>query len=150
MNDVTEPPWHSDRDSLLRLEQALRRLPQVEIEPAHTFAKGLYARTITIPKGTVLTGKIHKHSHLNVILRGDISVLTEHGVQRFTGPCVLVSSAGIKRAGYTHEETVWMTVHATEQTDLKALEDELIAPSFDALDATTVDADYVALLEKAG
>ena len=35
---------------------------------------------------------------------------------------------------YVHEDTEWLTVHATRETDLDRIEDELIAKSFDDLD----------------
>lgn len=100
-------------------------------------------REMFIPKHTILTGKIHRHAHLNIILRGDISVLTEHGVRRITGPCTLQSSAGIKRAGFAHEDTVWITVHPNpdDERDMDKLEARYIAPSFDALEDMTVEED---------
>jgi hypothetical protein len=35
---------------------------------------------------------------------------------------------------FTHKETVWTTVHATEKTDLKEIEEEIIAKSFNEID----------------
>jgi len=131
------------RERVQRLEEAMLTQPQVEIETHHYFSPGIYAREIIIPKGTLLTGKIHKTAHLNVISSGDISVLTEHGVQRIVGPCVIASSAGIKRAGFAHEETRWMTVHATTETDLEKLEAELIAKDYAALADQTIERDLL-------
>ncbi len=75
------------RTQVMRLEDAMRKEPdQIHIEPVHYFAHGLYAREITIPKGAVLTGKIHLFEHINVISKGDISVLTEDGGQAHQGP----------------------------------------------------------------
>jgi len=122
------------RDKVLRLEAALSELPQIEPEVRHHFSDGMYARELHIPKGAILTGKIHRKAHLSVISKGDISVLTEHGVKRLKAPCIVESFPGIKRAGYAHEDTVWTTFHATDETDLKKIEAEFIAPSFDALD----------------
>jgi hypothetical protein len=101
----------------------------------HWFAPGMYCRELRIPAGACLTGKIHREAHLNIISQGDISVLTEHGVKRFVAPCVLVSSVGIKRVGFAHTDTTWITVHAnpTDETDLKKLEARFIAPDFEAL-----------------
>jgi hypothetical protein len=125
---------HGDiRQKLTRMEAEMRKLPQIEIATRHYFANGLYAREIVIPKGTILTGKIHRHSHINVISKGDISVLTEEGIKRITAPFTMVSLAGIKRAGYAHEETVWTTFHASVETDLERLEADLITPDYDEL-----------------
>lgn len=112
-----------------RLEAAMRQHEQIEIEPVHRFADGLYAREITIPAGTLLTGKIHRARHLNIISRGDISVWSAgEPVRRIRAPFSFVADAGARRVGFAHEETVWTTVHATRETDLTKLEAELIEP----------------------
>ena len=42
----------------------------------HSFTDGIYVRELTIPEGTMLVGKIHKHRHHNMLLKGDIIVAT--------------------------------------------------------------------------
>lgn len=135
------------RDKVMRLEEWLKQFPQQAEQVTHHFSPGVYVREMFIPKGTVLTGKIHRHAHLNIMTKGDISVLTEHGVRRLKGPCTLLSSPGIKRAGYAHEDTVWMTVHENHdnERDMEKLEARYIAPDFDALEHITVEADRLCL-----
>jgi hypothetical protein len=120
------------RQKILALEGELRNLGTVvDLEVTHHFANGIYAREIFVPKGTALTGKIHKTDHINIISQGEISVMTEDGIKRLKAPCTLISRAGLKRAGYAHEDTVWTTIHATPETNLDKLEADLIAPSFE-------------------
>lgn len=119
----------SNRAKIDRLERILVEAGGRPIEAKHYFANGLYAREIFIPKGTVLTGKIHKTEHLNIVSQGEISVLTEAGPQRVKAPFTMVSLPGTKRVGYAHEDTVWTTIHATTETDLEKLEADLIAES---------------------
>jgi len=112
------------------LEAAMRLETPVIIEPVHHFADGLYAREITIPAGTLLTGKIHRTQHLNVISRGRISVWTAGDeVREIVAPFTFVAHPGTRRVGFAHEETVWTTIHATRETDLDRLEAELIQPA---------------------
>ncbi|KAF3997551.1 hypothetical protein [Glaciimonas immobilis] len=118
------------RNKIVRLEESIRGLPQVELPVTHHFSKGLYARELFIPKGSVLVGKIHKEQNLNIISSGDISVLTDDGVMRLTAPSTIVSPPGTKRVGYAHEDTVWITIHATEETDLEKIERQVIAQTF--------------------
>ena len=40
---------------------------------------------------------------------------------------------------YALEETIWTTYHPTKETDLAIIEDQVIAKSFDELDALTMD-----------
>lgn len=111
---------------------------QVEFETHHHFADGWYARQIVIPAGSVLIGKIHRTRHMNIVQRGLITVATEEGVLTIDAreaPYVFWAEPGTKRAGWAHEETVWTTLHMTDETDLVKLEAQLIAPSFEALEA---------------
>ena len=101
----------------------------------HTFATGLYIREITMPKGAILTSKIHKVTHPYFVLKGDVSVLTaEKGVVRIKAPYCGITPAGTKRVLHVHEETVWVTVHRTDETDLKKIEEEIIAENFNEFD----------------
>lgn len=136
----------SMRERVLRLEDELRKYPQLEWQLTHHFSPGIYARELFIPKGAFLVGKIHLHAHLNFLVKGDISVLTEHGVKRLTAPCSICSQPGIKRAGYAHEDTIWITVHANpdNERDLEKLEERYIAPSFETLDESLrIEADEI-------
>jgi quercetin dioxygenase-like cupin family protein len=100
----------SGRDKIVRLEAEVSKLPQLEVVPRHYFAEGVYAREITIPKGAVLVGRVHKHSQINIVSRGDATVRTESGVIRVQAPYTVASPRGAKRAIYAHEETVWTTL----------------------------------------
>jgi hypothetical protein len=99
----------------------------------HSFAKGLYVRQITLPAGMLFVTKIHKFSHPAFLMTGDVSILEEEGTRRVVAPASFITKAGTKRALFTHQETVWITVHATDKTDLKEIEDEIIAKSFEEL-----------------
>lgn len=133
MNEVMEiAETRSLREKIDHAEALMKEHGHViEIATTHYFAKGTYAREIFIPKGTLLTGKIHKTEHLNIISKGDISVMTEHGPMRVQAPFTMVSPPGTKRIGYAHEDTVWTTIHGTEETDLEKLEEQLIATDYE-------------------
>lgn len=120
-------PAEEMRAQVWAFERLISKAPQVEIPVRHYFSQGVYAREITIPKGTVLTGKIHKLTNLNIMSKGDMSVLTENGVVRVKAPFTIVSPPGTKRIAYAHEETVWTTVHGTEETNLEKIEAHFIA-----------------------
>lgn len=123
------------REKILRLEAAMLAMKEhhIEIKTTHHFAPGVYMREIFIPKGTTLTGKIHKTEHLNILSQGDLSVWTEDGIKRLKASTVVKSQPGIKRVGYAHEDSVWITVHhnASDETDVDKIEEMLIAKTFD-------------------
>jgi uncharacterized protein (UPF0548 family) len=115
------------REKVNKAEAVMKTLPQVEMPVTHHFAEGVYGRELFIPKDTILTGKIHKHSQLNVLMSGDISVLTEDGIKRVKPPFSIVSPPGTKRIAYAHEDSVWLTVHGTHEKDLEKIESHFIA-----------------------
>lgn len=107
------------------METEMLQHEQVEIPIEHRFVNGMYAREITIPAGTLLTGRVHKFGYVDIMLSGDITVATPDGVKRLTGSNVMEGIPGRKRAGYAHEDTRWITVHRTEETDSEGIEDVL-------------------------
>lgn len=121
------------RNLIVSLEQTMFQMvaQQVEIKTTHHFAPGVYMREVLIPKGVTVTGKIHKTEHLNILSQGKLTVWTEDGMKTLTASTVVKSNPGIKRVGYAHEDSVWITVHPTDETDLEKLEEVLIAKSFD-------------------
>ena len=116
------------QEKMQSMESALDRFPVT-----HHFAPGCYAREMLLPADHTIIGKIHKHAHLNIISKGKVIVSTEDGKQELEGPCTFTSYAGTKRAVYAIEDTVWTTIHTTEETDLEKIEEEIIAESFDEL-----------------
>lgn len=134
------------RESILNLQdrmiEALRAAGQ-KVTPGNTddtcplthhFAPGLYAREILIPAGTLIIGKIHRHSHVNTISKGKCIVATEFGMQEIEAPHTFISQPGVKRAVLAMEDTIWTTYHPTEETDLEKIEEYVIAPTFDDFD----------------
>ena len=128
----------SYREDIMNLENAMKATPGVMLGDCcplkHTFADGCYIREIFMPKGLLITSKIHKITHPYFILRGDVTVITEEGEQRITAPFSGITKAGTKRALYIHEDTTWVTVHVTKETEIDKIEQEIISPSFDDLE----------------
>jgi len=119
------------------LQKAMMNFPGAQIGDGkicplkHTFCDGSYVREIFMPKGTLVVSKIHKKRHPYFIMSGDVSVVTEDGSARIKAPYQGITEPGTKRVLFTHEDTVWTTVHVTEKTDIKEIEQEIIADAFD-------------------
>ena len=86
-----------------------------------------------MPKGMLISSKLHKTNSPYFVLEGDLTVVTGEGEIRIKAPFWGVTKAGTKRILYIHEDTRWITVHATDETDLEKIEDDLIAKSYDEL-----------------
>ena len=98
---------------------------EISLEQNH-FADGVYARELFIPKGQILVGAKHKTEHLNVVLKGEISIATREGIIFIEAPCIFKSDVGIRKVGLAHEDTIWLTVHPTKETDVEKIENDLV------------------------
>lgn len=123
------------RAKILAFEDFLRQVPghwegdSDRCPLTHEFPPGLYVRTIRIPAGTVLTGKLHRHEHPNILHEGIVEVVTEFGgVERIEGPRFMISKSLTKRALVAITDVVWTTIHANPQNlkDPAELEKDII------------------------
>lgn len=128
------------------LQKAMRELPQLtELETRHYFAGGMYARELFRPAGTLIVGKLHRRSHFYIVTKGRVQVASDEGSEIYEAPAVIVSKPGTKRAVLALEDSVCMTIHRTNNTDLDeiepspevlaAIERELIEPEEGELEA---------------
>ena len=99
----------------------------------HTFAGGCYIREIYNPAYELIVTKIHKKEHPFFLMKGEMSILTEEGIQNIKAPYQGVTKPGTKRAIYTHEECIFITVHATENTTIEDVEDEVVCTKYEDL-----------------
>ena len=106
------------------LEAHLLTLPQVDLQTEHLVHGGMYARTILIPAGTILTGALTNQDNVCVV-HGDITVTTDEGTRHLVGFNVLPACKGAKRAGVAHADTWWTTIWTTELNDITEIENVL-------------------------
>jgi hypothetical protein len=115
-------------DALNRAERSIAELPKVDCPIVNRFTPGLYSREGFVPKGTVLTSRVHKFEHQFVILSGEVSVYSENeGSVRLKAPHIGITTPGTRRIIFAHEDTVWVTFHANPKdlTDPDAMVEEL-------------------------
>lgn len=150
MNEIAEVrrcdlALSATREDLLGLQAAMQAeldnpnselLKPVDCPVEHFFAPYMYGRRIFMPAGSLVVGKIHKHSHLNNISQGKVRVVTEFGAEELAAPYEFVSEAGTKRAVYVLEDCIWTTYHhnPTDTRDLIEIEKEVIAENYSELD----------------
>jgi hypothetical protein len=109
-------------DVLDQCEDIINSRPEQEMPVTHTFTPGMYIRQIFIPARTILTSRIHLTEHPFVISKGDISVWTAAtGTQRFKAPYSGVTKPGTRRLLFAHDDTIWTTFHATDETDVEKI-----------------------------
>jgi hypothetical protein len=107
MSEIINHPENAvTLQSIIALENEILKLPQVELPITHEFVDGVYARSMFIPAGTVLTGAVHAHDCFSVIRFGELMIYTEAGMAKVGTGDLLPSKAGIKRAGYAITDTL--------------------------------------------
>lgn len=130
-SDAEKP--ESMRGKVHRLEESMLSIPQADCPVRHYFAPGMYAREITIPKGVVLVGAIHKTCNLVVLSKGRLQLVTDDGTKIIEAPCTLTCQAGAKNAAYALEESVWTNFFPTDETDVEKLVELLTESKHDEL-----------------
>lgn len=116
----------SMRAKVERMQQELAQLPQYEPETEHYFHAGMYCRKVWRDAGVLVVGKVHKKEHFYLIVSGTVAITTDDGVQRITGPHLLKSKAGTKRAVYSETPALCMTFHLCDATSVEDAEAELV------------------------
>jgi hypothetical protein len=81
------------------------------------FVDGAYIRELIIPKGQTIVSELWNRDRLWVITYGDVTITTELGRQRITGPYIGMAPFGSRVALYTHEETQWLAITGAKATN---------------------------------
>jgi hypothetical protein len=114
------------REKVATLQAEVSKHPQYEPPTEHLFHGGMYCRQVWQPAGCLVIGKVHKKEHFYMVVSGTVAVTTDEGVQVLTGPYLLCSKLGTKRAIYAETDVLYMTLHRVESTNVEAAESELV------------------------
>ena len=133
---LDELPKAPTLDQIHQLQAMVAEQPQTLNDAVHRFADGMYIRELTINAGDVVVGKMHRHEHPAMLIKGSATVYTDTGVSRMTAPYVWISTPGVKRVVYAHDECVFVTVHLNQDNaqDMDAIEAFHIVPEHLELD----------------
>lgn len=123
---------NESREVFDRLECGLLDLDQIpdsDYQLKEYYSGGMYCREITIPEGAFITGRIYKFDHVEIMLSGDITILSANGGKtHYTGNNVIEAKAGKRQGGLAHKETKWLTINCIPEG----------LPLSEALDFTSV------------
>jgi hypothetical protein len=114
--------------TLDQIEATMLEFPQVECPVSHHFGPGIYIREVVFPAGIFVIGHAHKQAHTCVMPKGKMAIITGGDASVIEGPMIFTGQPGRKLA-YVMEETVFQNIFATDETNLKALEDMFIEKS---------------------
>ena len=121
------------REQIDRLQTEMVKMPQVELQTEHYFVPGMYCRRVYRPAGTLIVGKVHKHPHFFLCAKGEIIAWTEKGMKKLQAGDVVECQPGTKRVTLATQDSIGVTIHKTDKTDLNEIEQELVEPDNTAL-----------------
>jgi hypothetical protein len=136
------------REKVEELEEMMQELDPVILPLKHHFADGIYAREMFLPAGALITGAVHKTKHMCILSQGRVRVATDDGPVELVAPATLIAYPGAKRAIYALEDSVWTNIHATTETDLDKLVEELTESTAAELQGGAANTQLLALAER--
>ena len=110
-------------DAVRQFEEAALQLPQAKINTEHALHAGMYARTIMIPAGIVITGVQIKIPTI-LIFSGDALVYGDDGTTQLTGYHVTLGAVGRKQAICALTDTYLTMVFPTAASAVAEAEEE--------------------------
>ena len=115
---------------IFKIEAACKTMPQVECPVEHEFADGVYSRKMNVPANSLVIGKMHRFSTYNILLKGSCSIYAGENlpVKKIEAPFTFTSEPGTKKIAYFHEDSTWINIHPTEETNIDEIEKEFIIP----------------------
>jgi quercetin dioxygenase-like cupin family protein len=132
VNEITEH-FVPNREQIDRLQAEMALMPQAELVTEHHFSPGMYMRKVFRPAGTLIVGKVHKEPHFFLCAMGEIVAWTENGMVTLLPGDVVESQPGTKRVTMAVTDSIGITIHRTDKTDLDEIEAELLEPDTTAL-----------------
>src|ERR1700688_588778 len=112
------------KDKICLLTYQSLRLEQQETPLKHLFEPGMYIREMSIPAGTLLTGKEHLLGHVVELVQGSVILFAPDGRHRFDAYAFIQSKPGFHAVVYTLTDVVSRTLHPNpeESRDVESLD----------------------------
>ena len=121
--EITKVPT---TEQINALQVEMSKMPQAKLETEHYFSGGMYCRKVIRSANTLIVGKIHKKAHFFLCAKGEIIAWTEKGMKTLKAGDIVESQPGTKRVTFAVEDSIGITFHVTDKTDLNEIEAELI------------------------
>jgi hypothetical protein len=113
---------------ILELEAIMKDLPQVDLPVEEYKIDGVYCRSMFIPAGTLLTGKIHNYENISILAQGTIKITNGSDSYEISAPHIMVDKPGIKRLGYAVTDVTFINILNYSGTQP---EKDLVSDSFE-------------------
>lgn len=133
MNNLAE---QGNTPAILALEQVMlssfdQEALKAQTDTQHYQIKGVYARTMFVPAGMLVTGKIHNFESIGILAQGTMRITNGETSALVSAPYIAVDKPGIKRLGYAETDCTFISVHRTDAEEITDIEDELVSDTFE-------------------
>lgn len=109
-------------NKIRHMENFMLKMPQVSMKTEHVLHGGVYARTLTVPAGTLMTGVVVKIQTV-LIVNGKCKIFNGISTVDFEGYNVLPANAPRKMTLLAIEETRLTMIFPTDATTVKEAEE---------------------------
>ena len=106
-------------------------------ETKHYQIPGVYVRSLFIPAGMALTGKIHNYHSIAILAQGRIRIVSGELTAVIEAPYIQTDGPGTMRLGYAETDCTFITVHRTDNTDIPTIEYELASDTLEEFEQKT-------------
>jgi len=128
----------------------------------HRFTNGMYIRQIFMPKGSLITSRIHKTEHPYTVSLGAVAVSIDGGEwDHIVAPHTGITNPGTRRILYILEDCIWTTYHPVKEMKsefnnlseeeiekiVESLEDKLLIPHINQLTGSDIHKEYKNILQ---
>jgi hypothetical protein len=109
-------------------------LPQDPMPVFHHFAPGIYIREVQLAasrdpgKVALVVGRSHRREHLNIMLRGRLTLMGDDHLVHLEAPQMFTAPPG-RKVALVREDVAWLNVVNTDLRDVEAIEAEMFDDS---------------------
>lgn len=109
-------------------------LTRAELPEVNYLADGVYVRTLNIPAGIAMIGKIHKTKHVFALIQGVLNIADAKGSKQIKAPQFFVSEPGTQRTLYAVTDCMIMNAHACDtDKSIEEIENDLTTMDYKTL-----------------
>lgn len=111
------------------VQDAMLKLPQVDLPVHHILHGGMYSRSLVIPAGVAIAGAFIQVP-TTLVVSGNVTVYANDQAYEIDGYQVLVASAGRKQVFVAHTDTNMTMTFATDAKTVEDAENEFTSESY--------------------
>lgn len=101
-------------------------MTEIDFDIAHYFAPDVYAKRMRLPAGYTVQTHKHRFDHLSILASGSAVVEVDGEASTYHAPACITIGAGRAHAIHALADIVWYCIHATDETDVDAIDELLI------------------------